>query len=749
MDRIGFRTSGLVGVLALLLLLSSGSPARAVLHPLAGLTHNATNNVSTLDFAMSLEWNMYGPPTGTWNRTTFSNMMDSFAKSLFAMTEGRHRVGKIYVYNSKKGWDKVDVHFEHNRTGTSAANVADWRKPTGDVEIYLRENATQRDAYVGPVLAHECGHYVYGVFDEYNKTDGPRAEERTDKTSPSKGDYGLTPSIMNDHTVYSYQFSLASDYPNATSRRTAQWRAYGASIWDTITRSPEKDPEPGRSYGRVRYAALGNLSTPTTLTSPTAGYANALRIIPMENGTVNVLAFDPGLSSADFLKARSAAQGVVQGLSLNSSVLVAQGVAVGIGKTTITGAAQRRALSARVGGLTAASTQTVSALLRSALTNASAARAANQTATVHLLASGNPLVDRTLTSEFQTAKVALMVPSLTSAGASDSAEEGFTISQLARDTGGKYNRAKNRVELSAKAQRAASELEADATAVIAQTFTASPVPGSPASMEFYVGTEDQEAGGLIEAIFICDPSDFSKLTPTLVTPSGTTLTNATVVAGFSVTSDPGSGAVAFEISPAAYGAVTGTWTARMTASSSPSEPVGFIAQATSMLQLSVDMVQISGDRNPVLRAQLRSDRAVLGATVRADLYDPDGNLAAEEVELFDDGTHGDLRPNDGVYSLALGNLKMSGEFDVVVTASNPDGDAVASSRGAVFANPVDSTAYSLGSFQRSAEGTASLTAVAGNNSRGCVLGGEGVGWDMGIPALLIAVLGWARWRKRG
>ena len=176
--------ASLAGTLLLaffLVLAGPARPARAMLHPLGGLTHNATNNVSTLDFTVSLGWNWYGPPTGTWNRTTFTTRMDAFAKSLFAMTEGRHRVGKIYVYPSGKAWSKVDIRFVSNRSGTSAANVADWRKATGNIEMYLWENATSKDSFIGPVLAHECGHYVYGVYDEYrNRHPGAKPHRQLD-----------------------------------------------------------------------------------------------------------------------------------------------------------------------------------------------------------------------------------------------------------------------------------------------------------------------------------------------------------------------------------------------------------------------------------------------------------------------------------------------------------------------------------------------------------------------------------------
>lgn len=735
-------------VLALLavLLLAAACPAWAAIHPLAGLAHNATNNLGSLDLTVSVEWNLDAAPTGTWNRSTYRNMVDSFAKSLFAVTEGRHRVRRVYTFMNKKEWDRADIRFVSNRSGRSEASVAAWRTGPGEITMYLKENATTRDAYIGPVMAHECGHYVYGIFDEYQDNSSKPAVSLKDKTSPASDDFEDMPSIMNRHADWPLQFSIAANYTDAEAKATAQYRAYQSSIWDTLVRSPSLDKEPGRSNGRVRYAAFGNVTAPAALTKPTAGYANTLRPLFMENATLNVLAFDPDLVASDWNAARRAAQGVVQALSVNSSLLAPVGLAAAIGKTTITGDAARAALSTRVSLLTASGSATLDAVLRAALANATAARALNQTCVVHLLAQGNPDVDAALEAEYQAAKVALNVPALAAGRAVGSPVA--SLAKLARASGGKYNRAKSAAELASKAERSASELEGDNTAVIAQTFADPLDSGQSVTMAFTAGTHDGAGDGspdgILGVVFSVHPDDYATTTPTLTTPSGTVLTTASVAAGLTVVTDAAAGMRVFEIDPTAFaGGVSGTWQARIAAGAGMTDMVGLVAQAHSGLHLAVDVRQIEDERTPVVEAFLRLDRPVLGATVTADVYGPDGSLVAEGLALRDDGEGGDLRAEDGVYSMGLGAMNGDGEYDLVVTATNPEGTAVASSRGAVFSNPPETTAYAMGSFQRTAEATAALTVPSSQRNRGCVLNPSAPGGDWTLALMLAAVVGWA------
>lgn len=100
-----------------------------------------------------------------------------------------------------------------------------------------------------------------------------------------------------------------------------------------------------------------------------------------------------------------------------------------------------------------------------------------------------------------------------------------------------------------------------------------------------------------------------------------------------------------------------------------------------------------------------------------------------------------------MYAATLDMIRSDGEYSVQVTADNPGG-AVACSRGVYANNPLDTAQYSLGSFQRMEEGTASLSAVRGDSARGCVLGGPGRPWDMGLAALLAGIAGIFCWRRR-
>lgn len=170
-------------------------------------------------------------------------------------------------------------------------------------------------------------------------------------------------------------------------------------------------------------------------------------------------------------------------------------------------------------------------------------------------------------------------------------------------------------------------------------------------------------------------------------------------------------------------------------------------EAVSQLQLSVDLRQFENTMFPRLEARLTLDRPVLGARVRADLYGPGDVLVAEGLTLRDDGQGGDLTADDGVYAATLDMILRDGEYSALVTAENPGG-AVASSRGVYANNPLDTAQYALGSFQRAEEGTASLVAVRGEAARGCVLGGPGQPWDMGLAALQAGVAGIFHWRRR-
>lgn len=69
----------------------------------------------------------------------------------------------------------------------------------------------------------------------------------------------------------------------------------------------------------------------------------------------------------------------------------------------------------------------------------------------------------------------------------------------------------------------------------------------------------------------------------------------------------------------------------------------------------------------------RNSTPITAASVSARLMLPDNSI--ESIELFDDGTHGDLGANDGLYTNSFTNTSQSGLYRVLVTASQTGAEA--------------------------------------------------------------------------
>jgi MYXO-CTERM domain-containing protein len=175
------------------------------------------------------------------------------ARSIYLMTEGRHRVGNVYVYKKSRYRDNVDIRLL-NQTGRSNANVASWQVNGGTSTNYLSiETEDEKNAkYIysypfsdyGRVIAHEMGHYIYSVLDEYA---GSAEDTKQGAGWPNFGD-NVRSTIMNDSSLFT-RFSVADDYPSNGTNQTAQARIYGnkakgysgGSQWEMLVTDPIND----------------------------------------------------------------------------------------------------------------------------------------------------------------------------------------------------------------------------------------------------------------------------------------------------------------------------------------------------------------------------------------------------------------------------------------------------------------------------------------------------------------------------
>lgn len=169
-----------------------------------------------------------------------------------------------------------------------------------DYNFLSNENQQRMGGYT---LAHEWGHYYYGLYDEYVG----KAEDDKTFHFPHSTDKAVTNSIMNRQwNAYSssgdnfnwLNFSIAKN----NTKKTAQHRVYGASAWETLIRPVADDPQDGERSAqadRVFYSELGDVDPEGNQDSSIELPGDArsvLRIVwPGSSATVQSKALQSGL----------------------------------------------------------------------------------------------------------------------------------------------------------------------------------------------------------------------------------------------------------------------------------------------------------------------------------------------------------------------------------------------------------------------------------------------------------------------
>ncbi len=304
-------------------------------HPLTKI------NPTTVDLVVSLDWDLSQPPTvaGTvLNRTYIDSAMKAFAAATYQMTEGRHKIGKVYIFENSQNINRADMQFLH-RVGRANAHTGGLLDSGSRMQMFTLDAVNVLDPVIGKTMAHEFAHYAYDLFDEYREagtfsTDDPGA--------PQDGD---TPrdSIMNDHAQFT-RFSTSTDYTDPTQRRTAQWRVFQSSNWETLLRDPRQDIRPPSFQNfapRRQLDVFKGIFLPTMFTNLTTGWENDFSLVfqnPNENTTPKRLpyaatfVFNTGLTAQQVSASKAAAKRILnQHAKSNDRIAV---IAFGDGTTT-------------------------------------------------------------------------------------------------------------------------------------------------------------------------------------------------------------------------------------------------------------------------------------------------------------------------------------------------------------------------------------------------------------------------------
>ena len=246
---------------------------------------------------------LYNNPTTPTEQAKYKEIINYWADGIYEQTNGAHYLGNVHIHRNGENSSNSNllwVECEWPRSNTGGFNFYDDNYVLGKIYFgdkfdedgnpnkcsdniknnYLTES---EGAIIGGyVLAHEWGHYVYSLYDEYVDTKKsttsfwqPRATDKTPKT----------PSIMNDqeyalnrhwwggfdfnykwlnHSMpYSYLYAQKPD-TRLSFTDTAQGRVYEASAWQVLVRNKKDDPKMSSVFNafppRVHYKALDSVA---------------------------------------------------------------------------------------------------------------------------------------------------------------------------------------------------------------------------------------------------------------------------------------------------------------------------------------------------------------------------------------------------------------------------------------------------------------------------------------------------------
>ena len=771
-NRSLFRRIG-VGVLTASLSLQTAAPVFAANH-----AFSAVADVNTLDYVVNVDWDFDTPPTQVGNgsvtldRAYITSLLRVFAQSNFTMTEGLHKVGTVYVYKNAMFGTNVDIQII-NKDGRSNANGGGWQKPGGMTSHnYLTMGSPETFDQVGKVIAHEMGHYTYTLFDEYQEQSKP-----VDLANPHMPASVDTPrnTIMHDQNKF-VSLSTPADYADPAGRITAQARvaatgpnAAGASAWEVLTRTPDKDPDTLKSFERTFFDAFKGIdASKLQLKQPVAGFDAKLKIVFVSNPVFrDIILIDRTLSAERLAIAIQGAKAVVSQAKVDTQFMVITSPDVGAGPVmpyTLADAAGKTALSAALDAVVPAGTGSFDSMtaFSQGLQALAAARQPGDPSTIHLLTGQETSLPADAATLVKAARVSVNPiavggnTKVQQASVREKAKAQSTngavinLADIAGSSGGAFRTAKDGTDAAKAALRSSDEVHGQTGGTIALNESGALAASAVFSTKFNMASGDVDGNVTVELLF--DPVDANKLKVSLTSPGGTVYGLDNLPAGISLNDDSTDGVIQFIVSKGFSGRV-GNWTLNTTALTATQDGFGVEVTTDNSLKLvaHVDGGRAGSGKGPVIKAILSNDKSVRGAVVTADIFNPDETLALGGVQLIDDGI--------GRYVANLSGKLPAGEYTVRVFAQTVLGSRIAAIGAPIKGpfnaeTPVDpltrvaESSFTLDSGANGVIGSPAATPVvaATTSGGGCTVSSDGR--DAGLLLLLLSALAGVGLRRR-
>ncbi len=412
-----------------------------------------------IDLVISIYTNKPGDNNGATQGNAGSEAQDKIerivqylADGVYEMSQGAHRLRNVRIFQDGRNANAADIVWLRtggtpqvpNKGGIGEVggkvvmyDVGVW--PDGSTYDFIANGHEQAAGYC---LAHEWGHYFYGLYDEY-------------KYSFNPNDVAVDRSIMNSqwHAVggdYDWlNFSIAYQSNNPTgpwvnTKKTPQHREMNASCWEVLARHPSNDPtthvqfDLGRRiyYPEVAVVAPSGTNAPSIQLPSTA--ARSVLNIQWSDPTqtvVVVLDRSGSMSGSPLQNARTAAKHLID--------IVPNGSQVGViafddtltriaAIQIVTSDVVRALIKGQIDAITAGNTTAIGSAANLALSDLTPF--AGQQRAVFLLSDGysNTGVDPlTVVPAYQNAQIPIM-------GFGYGTSVDPRLSQMSSLTGGKY-----------------------------------------------------------------------------------------------------------------------------------------------------------------------------------------------------------------------------------------------------------------------------------------------------------------------
>ncbi|RMG69750.1 MAG: hypothetical protein D6711_18910 [Chloroflexi bacterium] len=200
----------------------------------------------------------------------YEEILGYFADAIYEASNGKHKIGNITIYQNGQSQDTADIRWGASvwpHAYVSGYGIDSMHVFMGDIFPFPNSYdalspANRRGA--GYALAHEWGHYYYGLYDEY-RNPYETCPNGCGIGTPLPTDTPVPNSIMNSQwnaTGGDYNwlnFSVAKNIYGDNAQR----RVYGASGWDTLRRPVSEDPRNGERQSlpsRIFYPELGSVA---------------------------------------------------------------------------------------------------------------------------------------------------------------------------------------------------------------------------------------------------------------------------------------------------------------------------------------------------------------------------------------------------------------------------------------------------------------------------------------------------------